>query len=94
MQRAVLWFIIAMGDICGSFGLAQSSWWAIVFGLVMMIGGAWGLRHVRHELRAQATILPSIMEDVAFRYELWRHNGRLDLAREALLLKRGAGLYR
>jgi hypothetical protein len=94
MQRAVLWFIVAMGDICASFGLAQSASWAAIFGLVMMCLGAWGLLHVRREIKSQTAILPSMMEDVAFRYELWRHNGRIDVARESLLRKRGAGVYK
>jgi hypothetical protein len=94
MQRSVLWFIIAMGDTCAAFGIGRSAWWAILFGLIMMAGGAWWLRRVYREIKIQKEMLPSMMEDVAFRHELWRHNGRTDLAWEALLLKRGTGLYR
>jgi len=94
MQRSVLWFILAMGDSCASFGVARWSVWATVFGLFMIVGGAVGLRRVYRELRMQKQLLPSMMEDAAFRYELWRHNGQLDRAQEALLHKRGAGLYR
>jgi hypothetical protein len=83
-----------MGDSCASFGVARWSAWVTVFGLLMIIGGALGLRHVYRQLKAQKLLLPSMMEDPAFRYELWRNNGQVDVAQEALLRKRGVGLYR
>jgi hypothetical protein len=60
----------------------------------MLMGGAWGLRHIYRELKRQKLVLPSLMQDPVFRYELSCHSGQLDRAHEALLRKRGAGLYR
>jgi hypothetical protein len=94
MQRSVLWFIVAMGDSCASFGVARWSAWVAGFGFLMLVGGAWGLRHIYRELKRQKLVLPSLMQDPVFRYELSCHNGQLDRAHEALLRKRGAGLYR
>src|ERR1700730_14930788 len=94
MQRSVLWFIIAMGDTCAAFGVGRAAWWAILFGLIMMAGGARWVRRVYREVRTQKEMLPSMMEDAHLGSELWRRNGRTDLAWEALLQKRGTGVYR
>jgi hypothetical protein len=85
MQRAVLWFVVAMGFVSTPYGMAEPSWWwATLLGLGMIVGGIWGIRRVNRDIKDEEAVLHTVMDETIFREELARNNGRLDLAREAV----------
>jgi hypothetical protein len=95
MQRALLCFLVVMGLVLTHWGLAVPDWWlAAMVGPVLMGWAACAVLRLNREIRAQKTVLPSLMEDVAFLHQLRAHGGRIDVAQEAFAQKKREGVYR
>jgi hypothetical protein len=95
IQRALLYFLVVMGFVLLYWGVAVPNWWlAAMVGPVLTGWAACGVLRLHREIRMQKKILPSLMEDSAFRHELRLSGGRIDVAQETFAQKKHEGVYR